>query len=48
MIAGLGEAMMLTMAKNSLRIENEIETQESSTIYVPVPEFSDERNIHVA
>ena len=45
MINGLGEAMMMSMAKMGLRIENETETQESITIYVSVPEFSDERNI---
>lgn len=45
MTNGLGEAMLMTMAKMGLRIENEIETQESLTIYISVPEFSDERNI---
>lgn len=45
MINGLGEAMMMSMAKMGLRIENKTETQESITIYVSVPEFSDERNI---
>lgn len=45
MINGLGEAMMMSMAKMGLRIENETETQESITIYVSVPEFSDEKNI---
>ena len=45
MINGLGEAMMMSIAKMGLRIENETETQESITIYVSVPEFSDERNI---
>lgn len=29
-----------------LKIENEVETQESLTIYISVPEFSDERNVH--
>lgn len=46
MINGLGEAMMMTWAKMGLKIENETETQESLTIYISVPEFSDERNIH--
>lgn len=45
MINGLGEAMMMTWAKMGLKIENQIETQESLTIYISVPEFSDERNI---
>lgn len=45
MINGLGEAMMLTWAKMGLKIENQIETQESLTIYISVPEFSDERNV---
>lgn len=42
---GLGEAMMMSMAKMGLKIENSIETQESLSIYISVPEFSDERNI---
>lgn len=46
MINGLGEVMMITMAGMGLRIENEIETQESLTIYISVPEFSDNRNVH--
>ena len=46
MINGLGEAMLMTWAKMGLKIENETETQESLTIYISVPEFSDERNIH--
>ena len=46
MINGLGEAMMMTWAKMGLKIENEVETQESLTIYISVPEFSDERNVH--
>lgn len=46
MTNGLGEAMMMTWAKMGLKIENQIETQESLTIYISVPEFSDERNIH--
>lgn len=46
MINGLGEAMMMTWAKMGLKIENQIETQESLTIYISVPEFSDERNVH--
>lgn len=46
MINGLGEAMMMTQAKMGLKIENEVETQESLTIYISVPEFSDERNVH--
>jgi len=46
MINGLDEAMMMTLAKMGLKIENETETQESLTIYISVPEFSDERNIH--
>ena len=45
MINGLGEAMMITWAKMGLKIENEVETQESLTIYISVPEFSDERNV---
>ena len=45
MINGLGEAMMLTWTKMGLKIENQIETQESLTIYISVPEFSDERNV---
>ena len=45
MINGLAEAMMLTWAKMALKIENQIETQESLTIYISVPEFSDERNV---
>ena len=46
MINGLGEAMMITWAKMGLKIENQIETQESLIIYISVPEFSEERNIH--
>lgn len=46
MINGLGEAMLMTWAKMGLKIENENETQELLTIYISVPEFSDERNIH--
>ena len=46
MINGLGEAMMMTWAKMGLKIENQIETQESLTIYISVPEFSDERNVY--
>lgn len=46
MINSLGEVMMMTWAKMGLKIENQIETQESLTIYISVPEFSDERNIH--
>ena len=46
MINGLDEAMMMAWAKMGLKIENQIETQESLTIYISVPEFSDERNIH--
>lgn len=45
MINGLAEAMMMTWAKMGLKIENQIETQESLTIYISVPEFSDERNV---
>lgn len=45
MINGLGEVMMMTWAKMGLKIENQIETQESLTIYISVPEFSDERNV---
>ena len=45
MINDLGEAMMMTWAKMGLKIENQIETQESLTIYISVPEFSDERNV---
>lgn len=45
MTNGLGEAMMMTWAKMGLKIENQIETQESLTIYISVPEFSDERNV---
>lgn len=45
MINGLGEAMMMTWAKMGLKIENQIETQESLTICISVPEFSDERNV---
>lgn len=45
MINGLGEAMMMTWAKMGLKIENQIETQESLTIYISVPESSDERNV---
>lgn len=45
MINGLVEAMMMTWAKMGLKIENQIETQESLTIYISVPEFSDERNV---
>ena len=46
MINGLDEAMMMTWAKMGLKIENQIETQESLTIYISVPEFSDERNVY--
>ena len=46
MINGLGEAMMMAWAKMGLKIENQIETQESLTIYISVPEFSDDRNVH--
>ena len=46
MTNGLGEVMMMTWAKMGLKIENEVETQESLTIYVSVPEFSDERNVY--
>ena len=46
MINGLGEVMMMTWAKMGLKIENEVETQESLTIYISVPEFSDERNVY--
>lgn len=46
MINDLGEAMMMTWAKMGLKIENQIETQESSTIYISVLEFSDERNVY--
>ena len=46
MTNGLGEAMMMTWAKMGLKIENEVETQESLTIYISVPEFSDERNVY--
>lgn len=46
MINGLGEVMMMTWAKMGLKIENQIETQESLTIYISVPEFSDERNVY--
>lgn len=46
MTNGLGEVMMMTWAKMGLKIENQIETQESLTIYISVPEFSDEKNIH--
>lgn len=45
MINGLGEVMMMTWTKMGLKIENQIETQESLTIYISVPEFSDERNV---
>lgn len=40
------EAMMMIWAKMGLKIENQIETQESLTIYISVPEFSDERNVY--
>ena len=46
MINDLGEAMMMTWAKMGLKIENQIEIQESLTIYISVPEFSDERNMY--
>lgn len=46
MINGLGEAMMMAWAKMGLKIENQIETQESLTIYISVPEFSDDRNVY--
>ena len=46
MINGLGEAMMMTWAKMGLKIENQIETQESLIIYISVPEFSDNRNVY--
>lgn len=46
MINGLGEAMVMAMAGMGLKIENEIETQDSLTLYVSVPEYSYERNIH--
>ena len=46
MINGLGEAMMMTWAKMGLKIENQIETQESLTICISVPEFSDDRNVY--
>ena len=46
MINGLGEVMMMTWVKMGLKIENQIETQESLTIYISVPEFSDERNVY--
>lgn len=39
------EAMMMTWAKMGLKIGNQIETQESLTICISVPEFSDERNV---
>lgn len=45
MINGLGEAMLMTWAEMGLKIENETETQESLTIYISVPEFSNERNV---
>lgn len=45
MINGLSEVMMMTWAKMGLQIENQIETQESLTIYIAVPEFSNERNV---
>ena len=44
MINDLGEVMMMTWAKMGLKIENQIETQESLIIYISVLEFSDERN----
>ena len=46
MTNGLGEVMMMTWTKMGLKIENQIETPESLTIYISVPEFSDEKNIH--
>lgn len=46
MINGLGEAMVMTMIGMGLKIENEIETQDSLTLYVSVPEHSYERNAH--
>ena len=46
MINGLGEAIVMTMAGMGLKIENEIETQDSLTLYVSVPEYSYERNVH--
>ena len=46
MINSLGEAMVMAMAGMGLKIENEIETQDSLTLYVSVPEYSYERNIH--
>ena len=45
MINDLGEVMMMTWAKMGLKIENQIETQESLIIYISVPEFSNERNV---
>ena len=45
MINDLGEVIMMTWAKMGLKIENQIETQESLTIYISVPEFSNERNV---
>ena len=46
MINGLGEVMMMTWAKMGLKIENQIEAQKSLTIYISVPEFSDNRNVY--
>lgn len=45
MINDLGEVMMMTWAKMGLKIENQVETQESLIIYISVPEFSNERNV---
>lgn len=45
MINDLGKVMMITWAKMGLKIENQIETQESLIIYISVPEFSNERNV---
>ena len=45
MINGLGEAMIITWSGMGLRIDNQIETQESLTIYISVPEFSDRKNV---
>lgn len=46
MMNSLGEAMLISMAGAGIKIENETETQESLTIYISVPEFSDEKNVY--
>lgn len=37
--------MMITWSGMGVRIDNQIETQESLAIYISVPEFSDRKNV---